>query len=76
MPSQHEKNPPDFLYGMMKGYIECLFGISFSYKDYTRGSVTKLMTLEVDKFLGSFYLNILSPKFNCVTSFVVLEIRH
>jgi len=37
--------------------------VSFSYKDYAHGAVTKLMTLEVDEFLRRFCLHILPPKF-------------
>jgi hypothetical protein len=37
--------------------------VSFSYKDYAHGSVTKLMTLEADEFLRRFCLHILPPKF-------------
>jgi hypothetical protein len=42
--------------------------VSFSYKDYAHGSVTKTMTLEVDEFLRRFCLHILPPKF--------VKIRH
>lgn len=42
--------------------------VTFSYKDYAHGSVTKLMTLEADEFLRRFCLHILPPKF--------VKIRH
>lgn len=42
--------------------------VSFSYKDYAHGSVTKTMTLESDEFLRRFCLHILPPKF--------VKIRH
>ena len=37
--------------------------VSFYYKDYKHGSVTKTMTLEVDEFLRRFCMHILPPKF-------------
>lgn len=42
--------------------------VSFSYKDYAQGSVTKTMTLEAEEFLRRFCLHILPPKF--------VKIRH
>jgi hypothetical protein len=42
--------------------------VSFSYKDYAHGSVTKTMTLEAEEFLRRFCLHILPPKF--------VKIRH
>ncbi|MGI6319920.1 MAG: IS91 family transposase [Bacteroidales bacterium] len=42
--------------------------VSFSYKDYAHGSVTKIMTLEATEFLRRFCLHILPPKF--------VKIRH
>ena len=50
--------------------------VSFSYKDYAHGSVTKLMTLEADEFLRRFCLHILPPKFNYVASFGGVKMRH
>lgn len=37
--------------------------VSFSYKDYAHGSVTKIMTLESSEFLRRFCMHILPPKF-------------
>ena len=37
--------------------------VSFSYKYYKHGSVTKTMTLEAEEFLRRFCLHILPPKF-------------
>jgi len=37
--------------------------VSFYYKDYKHGSVTKTMTLEADEFLRRFCMHILPPKF-------------
>jgi hypothetical protein len=37
--------------------------ISFSYKDYSHGSVTKIMKLEPSEFLRRFCMHILPPKF-------------
>jgi hypothetical protein len=42
--------------------------VTFSYKDYAHGSVTKLMTLDAHEFLRRFCLHILPPKF--------VKIRH
>jgi hypothetical protein len=42
--------------------------ISFSYKDYAHGSVTKIMKLEPKEFLRRFCMHILPPKF--------VKIRH
>jgi hypothetical protein len=42
--------------------------ISFSYKDYAHGSVTKIMKLEPTEFLRRFCMHILPPKF--------VKIRH
>ena len=42
--------------------------ISFSYKDYAHGSVTKIMKLEPSEFLRRFCMHILPPKF--------VKIRH
>ena len=42
--------------------------ISFSYKDYVHGSVTKIMKLEPTEFLRRFCMHILPPKF--------VKIRH
>ena len=42
--------------------------VSFSYKDYAHGSVTKRMTLEAEEFLRRFCMHILPPKF--------VKIRH
>ena len=42
--------------------------VTFSYKDYAHGSVTKLMTLDATEFLRRFCLHILPPKF--------VKIRH
>jgi hypothetical protein len=42
--------------------------VSFSYKDYAHGSVTKLMQLDANEFLRRFCLHILPPKF--------VKIRH
>ena len=42
--------------------------VSFTYKDYAQGSVTKTMTLDADEFLRRFCLHILPPKF--------VKIRH
>ena len=42
--------------------------ISFSYKDYAHGSVTKIMKLEPKEFLRRFCMHILLPKF--------VKIRH
>jgi hypothetical protein len=42
--------------------------ISFSYKDYAHGSVTKLTTLDATEFLRRFCMHILPPKF--------VKIRH
>ena len=42
--------------------------ISFTYKDYAHGSVTKTMTLEASEFLRRFCMHILPPKF--------VKIRH
>lgn len=42
--------------------------ISFTYKDYAHGSVTKLMTLDAHEFQRRFCLHILPPKF--------VKIRH
>lgn len=42
--------------------------VTFSYKDYAHGSVTKLMTLDVHEFLRRFCMHILPPKF--------VKIRH
>lgn len=37
--------------------------VSFSYKDYAHGSVTKIMTLDTNEFLRRFCMHILPPKF-------------
>lgn len=37
--------------------------VSFSYKDYAHGSVSKVMTLESNEFLRRFCMHILPPKF-------------
>lgn len=37
--------------------------VSFTYKDYAHGSVTKTMTLDAEEFLRRFCLHILPPKF-------------
>lgn len=37
--------------------------VSFSYKDYAHGSMTKIMTLESSEFLRRFCMHILPPKF-------------
>lgn len=37
--------------------------VSFSYKDYAHGSVTKMMTLDAEEFLRRFCLHILPPQF-------------
>lgn len=42
--------------------------VSFSYKDYAHGSVTKIMTLDATEFLRRFCQHILPPKF--------VKIRH
>lgn len=42
--------------------------VTFTYKDYAHGSVTKLMTLDANEFLRRFCLHILPPKF--------VKIRH
>lgn len=42
--------------------------VTFSYKDYAHGSVTKLMTLDATEFLRRFCMHILPPKF--------VKIRH
>lgn len=42
--------------------------VTFSYKDYAHGSVTKEMTLDANEFLRRFCLHILPPKF--------VKIRH
>lgn len=42
--------------------------VTFTYKDYAHGSVTKLMTLDAHEFLRRFCLHILPPKF--------VKIRH
>jgi hypothetical protein len=42
--------------------------ISFSFKDYAHGSVTKIMKLEPSEFLRRFCMHILPPKF--------VKIRH
>ena len=42
--------------------------VSFTYKDYAHGSVTKLMTLEANEFLRRFCMHILPSKF--------VKIRH
>ncbi len=42
--------------------------VSFSFKDYAHGSVTKTMTLEANEFLRRFCMHILPPRF--------VKIRH
>jgi len=42
--------------------------VSFTYKDYKHGAVTKTMTLDANEFLRRFCLHILPPKF--------VKIRH
>jgi len=37
--------------------------VTFYYKDYAHGSVTKVMSLDADEFLRRFCLHILPPKF-------------
>ena len=49
--------------------------VTFSYKDYAHGSVTKLMTLDATEFLRRFCLHILPPKFVKIRHFGFLSSR-
>jgi|LauGreDrversion4_2_1035121.scaffolds.fasta_scaffold55600_3 hypothetical protein len=49
--------------------------VTFSYKDYAHGSVTKLMVLDANEFLRRFCLHILPPKFVKIRHFGFLASR-